>query len=225
MSLAGWLLPVRCPRCGQPGPAPCQGCVNAATVAPGVPCPAGVDDCRAAFLYDGVGRSFIAPLKYRGNRSLVPWLVRCLGELADEAAAASDRPFDVVTWVPASRPNRRRRGFDQGELLARRLARQLSLPSAQLLRRIDRTSQTGRSREGRVAGPGLRVSGRPGAHVLIVDDVVTTGASLAAAGRALRGAGADRVTAVAAAYTPATGARSEPRCRPNGVDLLPDSMR
>jgi competence protein ComFC len=110
---------------------------------------------------------------------------------------------DVVTWAPTSKDRRRRRGFDQAELLARRVARELGLPSAALLRRAHGPPQTGRLAAERRVGPAfVVVAARVPSHVLVVDDVVTTGATLTAAARALRHAGAATVVGVAAARTP-----------------------
>jgi len=125
-----------------------------------------------------------------------------LAALTAEVSAVARQPFDVITWVPATNPNRRRRGFDQGQLLARGLAIDRGLPLKRLLRRGDPISQTGRSRGERLAGPELVAAGLITGHVLIVDDVITTGASMSSAAQVLRRAGADRITAIAAAYTP-----------------------
>ena len=125
-------------------------------------------------------------------------------EDAVEVAAAPDCP--VVTWVPAAPGSRRRRGYDQGRLLARALAVELGGRARPLLLRGPGRAQTGRNRAQRLAGPALRAPltprGDPGHPVVLVDDVVTTGASMAAAVGALRLAGHRRVVAVAVARTP-----------------------
>ena len=115
---------------------------------------------------------------------------------------------DVVTWAPCTPERRRRRGFDPAELLARALARRMGLPVRGGLRRLDRQPQTARSRDGRLAGPDLRVRrARIGGRVLVVDDVCTTGSTLRAAAAALRSAGADSVAAAVATVSDKLPAR------------------
>lgn len=162
-----------------------------------MPPPPGLASCAALFPYEGVGRELVARLKYRNARSTVPWLA---AGLADLGAA---RLAEVVTWVPTTGPRRRSRGFDQGRLLATAVARRLRLPCRPLLRRLGGSGQTGLSRAERLAGPKLEAALRgPCRSVLLVDDVVTTGATLSAAARALRGAGVEQVHAVVAARRP-----------------------
>jgi predicted amidophosphoribosyltransferase len=124
--------------------------------------------------------------------------------VSEVAARSGEEGPDVVTWVPTSPARRRSRGFDQAELLARRVARRLDIAARPLLVHDAGAPQTGRSAAERRIGPPLAVRrhARVPPHVLLVDDVVTTGATLSAAARALRRAGATQVSAVAAARTP-----------------------
>jgi competence protein ComFC len=120
---------------------------------------------------------------------------------------------DVVTWAPTSDRRRRRRGYDQAELLANGVARQLRVPSRRLLRRDGERSQTGRSRVERLVDA-PRFHARPTREplrILVVDDVVTTGSTLRSARRALLAAGHREVTLVALGSTPITGLGSRVR--------------
>ena len=156
---------------------------------------------RAALLsYDDLTRAIVLEAKNGGRRDLWRPLGRALAAVVPSDVVGDLR---VVTWVPASRSRQQERGYDQGRLLARSVARALDVPNRRLLRRVDRSGQTGRSRDERLVGPRLRARGAYHGHVLVVDDVRTTGASLAAADAALRGRGASRVTTLALAAVPA----------------------
>jgi predicted amidophosphoribosyltransferase len=143
----------------------------------------------------------IRGLKYRNQR----WVV---AELADQRVrsvlADPDAPvFDVVTWAPTSDRRQRQRGYDQSELLARAVASRLGLKCRRLLYRDRSAPQTGRNREERLNGPMFRARPmRRPSRVLVIDDVVTTGSTLRAAGHALDLAGATEVCLLAVAATP-----------------------
>lgn len=148
--------------------------------------------------YSGTGRELVARLKYRNARSAVAWLAAGMAELVD-----ADE-IDVVTWVPTTPSRRRQRGFDQGRVLATAVAHRLHRPCRSLLRRREGPPQTGRSRLQRLHGPDLvvRTWRSPPPRVLLVDDVVTTGATMAAAAQVLSRAGTAAVHAVSAAHRP-----------------------
>jgi predicted amidophosphoribosyltransferase len=138
----------------------------------------------------------VARLKYRNARAVLPALANAIAALVDPATV------DVVTWAPTSAARRRERGFDQARLLARAVARRLHRPCRSLLTRQPGPAQTGRPRRDRLAGPTFTIARNPPCRVLVVDDVVTTGATLIAAARVLKAAGAREVKGAAAARTP-----------------------
>jgi predicted amidophosphoribosyltransferase len=159
----------------------------------------------ALFAYTGAGRELLVGLKYRNGRAVLGWLGAALVRLVPSGAV------EVVTWAPTHPERRRSRGYDQAELLARAVAQQLAVPCSRLLRRADRAGpQTGRARAERLAGPAFVATRSVPDAVLLVDDVVTTGATLRGAAQALALAGGRRVVMVAAAATPRSGPREHP---------------
>ena len=180
----------------------CRGCLLTVRPAPVLGTPRGLDALHVPFSYEGVVRELVARAKYRDRHAALTWLasemVHALGPSSDTA--------DVVTWAPTTPQRRRRRGFDQAELLAVAIGRSLGVRVRARLRRSSRTTQTGADRATRVAGPefAMRKVAETQAfeRVLVVDDVVTTGATMTAAAAALRNGGAILVVGIAAARRP-----------------------
>jgi len=156
-----------------------------------------------------------SPLRYEGNvreallrykfssvtayaRIFAGYMTQCLDEHGITC--------DVVTWVPLSRKRYRRRGFDQAQLLAKKLAAQEGWPLERLLKKTrDTRAQSGlKSREQRQANAAgaygiIHPERAAGKDVLLVDDIVTSGATLQECARILKLAGAKSVTAVTVA--------------------------
>lgn len=188
-------LPGRCPGCGRAAEPVCEPCAATIRAAPPRPPPPGLVSCVAAFTYEGITRELVARAKYRGAS-------HALRHLAGYAAAAlGPIPVDLVTWAPTTLARRRARGFDHAERLARLVATQRGWPVARLLHREEGPAQTGLALAERRRGPRLAPARRrlAGHAVLVVDDVVTTGATMRSAAAALRGMGAGSVAGLAVA--------------------------
>jgi ComF family protein len=204
--LAGMMFQTRCAGCDRLGAVLCRPC-RVALAAPAA-MPVG-GDVVAAVPFVGRARDVLLGFKYRNRRQLAHHFAGLLvNRLLAHGVGPSD--VDVVTWAPTSRRRRRRRGFDQAELVARRVAVQMGVPCHRLLERDAASApQTGLDRAERLHGPSFRASPRAaGRAVLLIDDVVTTGSTLRSADRALRSAGAHSVKRAAVATTPALMRRS-----------------
>ncbi|MCY3960190.1 MAG: ComF family protein [bacterium] len=186
-----------CAGCDGPGPSPCRRCTAGMRAVGEMTALEPLSGLWAVFAYAGAGRELLARLKYRNQRSCVRWLASAMA-----TTLPSDLVADAVTWAPTSTRRRRQRGFDQAELLARALSRETGVPVVRLLRRVDEAGQTGRNRSQRFRAPVFSVRQASPSAVLVVDDVITTGATLQSAAKSLIGAGAERVDAVVAGATP-----------------------
>jgi ComF family protein len=150
--------------------------------------------------YDGSLRGLIHLYKYAGIRSLRGRLAGYLGE-----AAPAAEEFDWVTAVPMHWWKQWRRGFNQAADLGRSVARSRGIPYRSLLRRAKagsaqaRMTAAARRRNARGLYAVADADAVRGKRILLIDDVLTTGATLAACAAALRRAGAERVVALAVA--------------------------
>jgi predicted amidophosphoribosyltransferase len=152
----------------------------------------GLDAVWSAAPYEGVARELVAALKFR---RLLP--------LAGVAAAAiaSGAPPELLRGalvpVPPAPLRLRLRGLDPAEELTAELSRLTGLPADPCLARTHGPRQVGRPRSERMATPpSVRSRARPPRDAILVDDVVTTGATLGACASALRDGGATRVVAL-----------------------------
>lgn len=206
-ALGDLVLPPTCGSCGGGVPAEararlcptCRAAIPDLTTDPPRVQDAAVVACVSAF--DGLLQDLVQRFKYRSELALA----RPLAELLVEAVLARDLQPDLVIPVPLSLERLRSRGFDHTWLLASPVASALGVPLEAALSRADgRPPQVGlplEQREDNVAGV-FSASGpaQEDAHVLLVDDVITTGATCADAVRALRDAGAASVDVVALAH-------------------------
>ncbi len=184
-----------CPRCGFPSgtAALCARCRAQ---------PPPYDRCHAAFPYAPPVSRFIGDLKFRAKLNRARLLGSCLVE---SLASAGVRRPDVLVPIPLHPERLRQRGYNQALEIARILSAAFQLPlDARSCQRIRNTRpQVGLDEEARrrnVRGA-FAVRGRPGRHLALLDDVITTGSTAAELARALRQAGAERVDLWAVART------------------------
>ena len=203
--LARWAVPQpRCRRCALPlagGALECGACLRAAPA---------FDAAWAAVDYGYPWSALLTQFKFHSDpgaaRALAQLLARCPGAMAALASAT------LIVPVPLSRERLRQRGFNQAALLAKALAR---MPGAArcacelLVRARDTPAQSQLPRSARLHNlrqvfsvPPQRVADIAGRRVVLVDDIMTTGATLEAAAQALRAAGARHICALVVARTP-----------------------
>lgn len=155
-----------------------------------------VDKCLSPLYYHGSVKDSLHRYKFGGATAYADiyseFIVKCIDE--------NQISCDSITWVPLSRRRLRRRGYDQAELLAKLIAKHLGQSPVRLLKKQRDTppqSKTGSVEKRRANIAGAYACLRPelvqGKQVLLVDDIVTTGATLSEAARVLKKAGAKEV--------------------------------
>lgn len=210
-TIIGVLAPYDCVSCGQEGRILCSYCAAALPGAreqcykcyepsrSGSTClacrrPGSPDTVYAATAYRGAAKELVWWLKFRGAQSAAKIMANNMSIHPKQGV------YTCIVPVPTANHRARVRGFDQAKLLARALSRSSTIPYVPCLGRIGETRQVGMSRKKRlsqldhafyVKNPG-RISN---AAILLVDDVMTTGATLEAATLAVRNAGAVHVSA------------------------------
>ena len=212
--LASLVAPALCVACGADAGAAaplcreCRAWMNGARArvdrawTPG-PTSSGCAAVWAAFAYDGPAGALVRALKFRGRCAVADVMAAQIAALAPPGLLRG-----TVVPVPVHPRHRRRRGLDHSGALGRALAARTGLAFADCLTRSgDPRPQVGRGRAARVRGPAGSIAVRSGVAVpdaaLLVDDVVTTGATLAACVRALANAGTEQISPIAYARTTA----------------------
>ena len=163
-----------------------------------------IDKCVSPLYYKDKVRASVHLYKFGGcsaySRRYAALMSDCVENNLD------CRSIDVISWIPLSKKRLRQRGYDQARLLAEEIAAKTGLPCRQLLQKVKNNSAQSLTRDAKqrrenVAGvyaldDGADVSGL---RILLVDDVVTTGATMSEAARILRKAGAKAVYGAALA--------------------------
>lgn len=164
-----------------------------------------LDSYAAVWYYEGTVRRSLLRYKFHRARALAPGYGRLL---AMKLLSEYPEGFDLLTWVPISAWRRFWRGYDQDELLARAVGRELGMEPVPLLKKIrnnpPQSGITGYSRRRANVLGAYRVEQEEliqGKRILLVDDIITTGATAGECARMLLTAGAKEVhcAAIAAA--------------------------
>lgn len=196
------LLPDRCAGCGRAGTLLCDRCRASFVAYTGEPIRVADDltDVGVAFVFEGPLRHALHQLKYRRVRRVA----RPLGALLATHLRTLPWPLDALAPIPLHRQRLAERGFNQAELLAREVAAISGLPLiVGPLMRVKATRQQALldtpGRIENVANAFIWNGTPPPARIALVDDVLTTGATVNACARALRIAGTREVYALALA--------------------------
>lgn len=184
-----WIGDPTCARCGLPTAFETPVCGRCKNV------DFGFGSARSPLRYEGSGKEIVHALKYRGYTRLVE---RIAAPLLYEALRGAT-PFDAVVPVPLHRSRLRKRGFNQAALLAQGVANQINSGVSDTLQVVrstrDQVELSAAERRANVAGAFVARARAPG-RLLLVDDVLTTGATLSACANTLLRAGATEVHAV-----------------------------
>jgi len=178
----------RCYHCFKPSPEG-RTCPECAQISP-------LDSLRSAVMYEKLAKKLVWKLKSGGAQSAATVMAACM------LPGLSQLPGrQIVVSVPTATTRIRQRGYDQARLLAKQLAFQARLPWIDCMARSGQAHQVGANRAQRMRqlDRSFRVSQARfvrGAHIILVDDVVTTGATLEMAAKVLKQAGAASVGAI-----------------------------
>lgn len=193
------LFPPKCAFCGEHGVhGICEVCEK---MLPWCDTPlherAGIGTCVAPLRYEGAVRESLLRFKFRGGRGNAEGYGKILAQCVAEHFGGE---FDMVTYVPVSEKRRRERGYDQTFLLARETCRAWDISPVTILRKTRHTRaqsalKTPEERKANVLGvyEAVGMEQIADARILLIDDILTTGATLRECVRVLSEAGAKSV--------------------------------
>ena len=210
LNLAVWSCPICKQRLKQVSP--CDSCAlkikTTSAYKPNTP-------YQALFVYNEFSRKLIHGIKYKNYFGPIDWL-------ADQYIQSKEinlKKINIITWIPASRKQRAKRGYDQCQLLAQAISSKTNIPYYQLIKRLDDIPQTHR-KDDRYIGPNLvsafltkpkirsfnegqgSSNSSSGCKILLLDDVITTGTSIDRGKLILESCGAKSVQMFAIAIVP-----------------------
>lgn len=195
------LYPPKCPFCGhllEKGDLLCPECQSKLPWLSGAAAEQTVElteGCVSVVEYDERVKKAIHGFKFHGKSARS----EAFGLLIAQCVREQDLTAEMVTWPPLSKRRLRKRGYDQAQLLAEKVGKELGLPVARTLQKKHRPAQSGldgeAQRRANVLGAYAAINTETfrGKRLLLIDDVVTTGSTLSECAKTLRSAGAEAV--------------------------------
>lgn len=204
-----FLFPMKCPVCGvviRTGEAVCTPCLKQAELLgedrkyrvklQGIPVEI---ICKAPCLYKGASRETLHRLKFSGKTAYA----HSFGLLMAQAAKTLPGVYDTIAFVPMTEKKQRQRGYNQAQLLAQELGKALSLPVLPILTKTreiqPQHTVRGKARKNNVKNVFSALPLAAGKSIILVDDILTTGATLTECTKALYLGGAVSVAGITAA--------------------------
>ena len=216
----GWLAPIDCVSCGQEGSSLCAICAQAEIIPFGERCflcnkmsrdSVTCEKCRNGTVkrvlittdYESTAKKLVQVLKFGHQRAAAGVIAGMMSDTFNECLSRDEMTHQnfLVIPVPTASARIRERSFDHTQLIAQRIAKINDLPYASLLRRLGNSRQVGSKRSERLNQARGQYyvpvhKALTGKSILLIDDVITTGATLQAAYLALKNAGAKNVDAL-----------------------------
>lgn len=159
------------------------------------------DEARSAVSYDGNAKDIVRRFKYGNARYLARFMARYMLDVM----LVTDWSADCITFVPMHKARHKKRGYNQAELLARAVAEWVDIPCEPLLLKVKNTENQARlSRDARLENlkDAFAVDGNVPKHIILIDDVMTTGSTASECARMLKKAGASVVYLLTFASVP-----------------------